>query len=83
MLGGDPEPELRGGVVRLMLVGLMLVDSGGDAGGVRLGSGRPEPAGPGVGLRPSRKALAMSAAFHLAYRIFSSFLREVSIRLGV
>lgn len=71
MLGGDPEPELRGGVVRLMLVG-----SGGDAGGVRLGSGRPEPAGPGMGLRPSRKALAMSAAFHLAYRIFSSFLGE-------
>lgn len=30
------------------------------------------PAGPGVGLRPSRKALAISAAFHFAYFIFSS-----------
>lgn len=30
------------------------------------------PAAPGVGLRPSRKALAMSAAFHLEYLIFPS-----------
>ena len=32
----------------------------------------PELAGPGVGLRPSRKAFAMSAAFHFEYLIFSS-----------
>ena len=30
------------------------------------------PAGPGVGLRPSRRALEMSAAFHLAYLILAS-----------
>ena len=30
------------------------------------------PAGPGVGFRPSRNAFAISAAFHFAYRIFSS-----------
>ena len=30
------------------------------------------PGGPGVGCRPSRKALAISAAFHFAYLIFST-----------
>lgn len=30
-----------------------------------------QPGGPGIGLRPSRKALAMSAAFHFEYRILS------------
>ena len=55
-----------GGVVRV-------IDgdsAGGDSGGRATSSS--EPAGPGVGLRPSRNALAMSAAFHFAYRIFSS-----------
>lgn len=33
------------------------------------------PAGPGVGVRPSRNALAMSAAFHLAYLIRSRFCK--------
>ena len=33
------------------------------------------PGGPGIGLRPSRKALAISVAFHLAYLIFSRFCR--------
>jgi hypothetical protein len=32
----------------------------------------PEPAGPGIGFRPSRKAFAISAAFHFEYLIFSS-----------
>lgn len=31
-----------------------------------------EPAGPEAGLRPSRNALAMSAAFHFEYLIFST-----------
>lgn len=35
-------------------------------------SGSP-PAGPGTGVRPSRKAFAMSAAFHLLYLILSRF----------
>lgn len=38
----------------------------------RVSGSRPEPAGPGAGLRPSLKAFAMSAAFHLEYLIFSS-----------
>ena len=56
---------------------------GGVPGGTALTSGRvasrvagesvaTEPGGPGVGLRPSRNALAISAAFHFAYLIFSS-----------
>lgn len=40
--------------------------AGGDS------SASEEPAGPGFGLRPSRKALAISAAFHFEYLIFSS-----------
>jgi hypothetical protein len=28
--------------------------------------------GPGLGARPSRRAFAISAAFHLAYRAFSA-----------
>ncbi len=35
-------------------------------------SSAADPTGPAVGLRPSRRALEMSAAFHLAYLIFSS-----------
>lgn len=71
--GGDPEPDDRGGEERRVPVAIVDVCAGGEAGGVRSGSCcRPEPAGPGVGFRPSRKALAMSAAFHFAYLIFSS-----------
>ena len=52
------------------------VDEGGEpvvasTSGIDSGS-MPEPAGPDIGLRPSRKAFAMSAAFHFEYLIFSS-----------
>jgi hypothetical protein len=44
-----------------------------EAGGVRATSCcASEPAGPGVGFRPSRKAFAISVAFHFAYLIFSN-----------
>ena len=44
----------------------------GEAGGSSSWGVAAEAAGPGVGVRPSRKAFAISAAFHLAYLIFSS-----------
>jgi hypothetical protein len=45
-------------------------EPGGEEGSTTSGSA---PDGPGAGLRPSRMAFAISAAFHFAYRIFSSF----------
>lgn len=40
------------------------------------------PGGPGIGLRPSRKALAISVAFHLAYLIFSRFCGVSERQIG-
>ena len=59
--------EADGGVV-----GGTTFKSGTSGAAAGVGSSTADPAGPGVGLRPSRRALAMSAAFHLAYLIFSS-----------
>ena len=77
-----------GGVERAMAGGEDLGGSGEEADGGVVGggtiatsgtsettagvSGAVDPAGPGVGFRPSRIALEMSAAFHLAYLIFFS-----------
>ena len=63
--GNCEDPE--GGVV-----GGTAFTSGRVTSGVAGESVATEPGGPGVGLRPSRNALAISAAFHFAYLIFSS-----------
>jgi hypothetical protein len=85
LAGGEDGGDCLLATGALPLFGKAELDEGGDEptrvdGGVptvvstsRAESGPiPEPAGPGLGFRPSRKALAMSAAFHLEYLIFSS-----------
>ena len=86
---GDGDDRLRVG--GLVLVGVPRLWLSGGAGRsnpatVEVGVAAPSmsmgsssvPAGPGVGLRPSRNALEMSAAFHFAYLIFASIPSEIS-----
>lgn len=74
-------------MIRLMIGGerggdgdgaTLMPGSDGTTGSTRSPSGYSSPTPPGVGLRPSRNAFAMSAAFHLEYRILSSVYDHVS-----
>lgn len=57
---------------------MLMLGSDGTTGSTKSASECSSPTPPGVGLRPSRNAFAISAAFHLEYLILSSVYDYVS-----
>lgn len=82
---GEGSRNVLGGVEGGCGMEGVLVEVGGDGwegAGIRSGL-TSDAAGPAAGFLPSLKALAMSAAFHLAYLIFPSVYTRVSMMARV